>query len=172
KSIVAIPHEQRLEARDGSGKALWSFTAGGRITGAPLFENGRFFFGSHDGWVYGVNASDGTLAWRFLAAPYERKIVVDNQLESSWPVYGVVLHEGLLCFSAGLHPEAGGGIYVYGVDPRTGDLKWKKILRKPPVRVVPGEKTSIVPNRILNDALKSDGQVLSLPGITFGPGTT
>ena len=172
KTIVAIPHEHRLEARDSNGKPVWSFTAGGRITGAPVLENGRCFFGSHDGWVYSVNVSDGSLAWRFLAAPYERKIVVDNQLESSWPVYGVVLHEGLICFSAGLHPEAGGGIYVYGVEPKSGELRWKKILRKPSVKIAVGAKVSVAPNRILNDVLKSDGQTLSLPGISFDSKTS
>ena len=172
RTYVGLTHEQRVEARDAAGKALWSFTAGGRVSGAPLLEGGLCIFGSHDGWVYALKAADGTLAWRFLAAPYERKVVVDSQLESSWPVYGVVLHEGLVCFSAGLHPEVGGGISVYGVDPKSGTLRWKKVLRKGPVKVEAKNRSPITPNRILNDALASDGKLLSLPGITFDPRTT
>jgi outer membrane protein assembly factor BamB len=170
--LFALSHEHRLEARDLAGKALWSFTAGGRLSGPPLVVGNRCIFGCHDGWVYAVELADGTLAWRFQAAPYERKIVVDGQLESAYPVYGVVLHEGLLCFSAGLHPEAGNGIWVYGADPETGDLRWKKNLRKSAVKIAANGKTAVVPNRILNDVLVSDGKSLSLPGITFDPRTT
>lgn len=172
RTVVALTHEHRVEARDASGKSAWSFTAGGRITGPPLVEGGRCFVGSHDGWVTALDAATGVPAWRFMAAPSERKIVVDGQLESSWPVYGVVMHEGMICFSAGLHPEAGGGIWVYGVQPESGDLVWKKVLRKAPVKLAANGKTPVVPNRILNDVLASDGKVLSLPGITFDSRTT
>ncbi len=173
-AIVVESAKHRLEARDAAGKTLWSFTAGGRITGPPLIHEGLCLFGSHDGWVYALRTEDGALAWRFRASPYERKYVADQQLESSWPVYGVTLHEGLVCFSAGLHPEVGGGIYVYGLEPATGTMKWKKGLRKPPFPLAGKERKPppVVPNRILNDALKSDGTSLSLPGIAFDPRTT
>ncbi len=174
KIFVARIHEHRMEARDSSGRALWSVTAGGRITGPPLVRDGLCFFGAHDGWVYAVRVEDGVLAWRFRAAPYERKVVSNNQLESSWPVFGVTLHEGLLCFSAGLHPEIGGGIAVYGVEPATGSIKWKKVVRKGPV-VLEGtvkRPPPVVPNRVLNDALRSEGGALILPGLSFSPGTT
>lgn len=97
-----------------------------------VYKEGLCLFGCHDGWVYALRIPDGSLAWRFLAAPYERKIVAYSQLESSWPVYGVVIHQGHICASAGLHPEAGGGIYVYGLEPKTGRLLWKRFLSKSP----------------------------------------
>jgi outer membrane protein assembly factor BamB len=148
---------------------LWQFTAGGRISSPPVVQDGLVHFGSHDGWVYCINANTGNLVWRFMAAPYERKIVVSSQVESSWPVFGLVMHRGMVCFSAGYHPEAGGGVYVYGLEPMTGKLVWKKVLRREPVRYDGKGKVSIKPNLILNDVLKSDGQVLSLPGIQFSP---
>ncbi|MCX5684970.1 MAG: PQQ-binding-like beta-propeller repeat protein [Planctomycetota bacterium] len=169
RTYVARVHEHRLECRDASGKVLWAFTADGRISGPPVVQAGLCIFGSHDGWVYCLKADPGVRIWRFLAAPYERKMIVAGQLESSWPVYGVVMHAGLVCFAAGRHPEAGGGIYVYGLQPKTGELVWKKVLRRAPVAYDGKGKFSIKPNRILNDALKSDGQALSLPGITFTP---
>jgi hypothetical protein len=172
RSYVAVIHEHRLEARGEDGKPLWSFAAGGRISAPPVLHDGLCLFGSHDGWVYAVRTADGALAWRFLAAPYERKMAAYNQLESSWPVYGVALHEGLVCFSAGLHPEVGGGIHAYGVEPATGALRWKKVLRKPPVALAPRKKQAVVPNRILNDALRSEGGALHLPGIQFTPADT
>jgi hypothetical protein len=169
KTFVAAVHEHRLECRDAAGKVLWAFTADGRISGPPVVQDSLVFFGSHDGWIYCVSANTGNLIWRFLAAPYQRKMIVAGQLESSWPVYGVVMHKDLVCFSAGLHPEAGGGIYVYGLQPKTGELVWKKVLCRAPVVYDGKGKFSIKPNRILNDVLKSDGQALSLPGITFTP---
>jgi len=86
----------------------------------------------------------------------------------------VTMHEGLLCFSAGLHPEVGGGIYAYGVEPSTGELKWKKVIRKEPFPLEGASKRTapVVPNRILNDALRSEGGELVLPGLTFTPRTT
>jgi hypothetical protein len=174
KTFVARIHEHRMEARDASGRALWSVTTGGRISGPPLVHEGVCFFGSHDGWVYGVRADDGVLLWRFRAAPYDRKYISNNQLESSWPVFGVTLHEGLLCFSAGLHPEIGGGIFVYGVEPATGSVKWKKVIRKGLVVLEGTAKRPppVVPNRVLNDALRSEGGSLILPGLRFDPTTT
>ncbi len=169
KTFTAVVHEHRMEARDPQGKALWSFTAGGRISSPPVVHDGLCLFGSHDGWIYAVRASDGSLAWRFMAAPCERRMVINGQLESSWPVYGVVLHEGLVCFSAGLHPEVGGGIHVYGLEPKTGALGWKLAIRKAPVPLEAKNRKPVVPNRVLNDALKSEGGELVLPGIRFVP---
>jgi outer membrane protein assembly factor BamB len=168
-TCVAITHEHRLEARDAAGKAIWSFTAGGRISSPPVIADGLCLFGSHDGWVYCLSAATGELAWRFMAAPYEHKVVAYGQLESSWPVYGVVMHEGLACFSSGVHPEVGGGIFVYGVEPGTGKIAWKKVFSRGPVLYDGKSRMAIRPNRILNDVLKTDGPALSLPGITFEP---
>jgi len=169
RTYAAVVHEHRLECRDAAGKALWTFTAGGRITGPPLVDGGLCFFGSHDGYVYCVKAGTGERVWRFLAAPYERKMTVAGQLESSWPVFGVAMHQGALCFSAGYHPEVGGGIYIYGLDPATGKLAWEKVVRRAPVAYDGKGRYAIKPNRVLNDCLASDGEALSLPGIRFAP---
>ncbi len=169
KMFVAVVQEHRLEARDSRGKTIWSFTAGGRISGPPVIHEGLCIFGSHDGRVYAVRASDGSPAWRFTAAPYERRIVVDGQIESSWPVYGVVMHEGAVSFSAGLHPELGGGIRVYGLEPGTGRMRWSLSIRKQPVVLEAMDRKQVVPNRVLNDTLRSEGGELVLPGIRFTP---
>ena len=171
-TLVAVIHEHRLEARDAAGKVLWSFTAGGRVSSPPVVHEGLCLFGSHDGWVYCLKAADGAPLWRFLAAPYQRKSVAYGQLESSWPVYGVAMHDGKVCFAAGVHPEVGGGIYIYGLEPKTGRLAWKKVLRRSPVVADGKTRSTIRPNRILGDVLKSDGQALSLPGLIFTPEMT
>ena len=169
RTFVAVTHEHRMECRDDAGKVAWSFTAGGRISSPPVIQDGLCLFGSHDGWVYALRAADGTPAWQFLAAPYDRRVVVCGQLESSWPVYGVTMHDGRLVASAGVHPEVGGGIHVYGLDPKTGHVAWKKVLARGPVLCDGKSKIRIRPNRILNDVPKSEGTMLSLPGITFDP---
>jgi outer membrane protein assembly factor BamB len=136
-SLVAVVNEHRLEARTG-GRVAWSFVAGGRISTPPVVEGGRVFVGSHDGFVTCVDLKDGRLLWRFLAAPNHRRIVAYGQLESSWPVYGVVLHNGLIACSAGRHPELDGGIYFYGLDPANGAVKWQGRLHADAEAVVGG----------------------------------
>ena len=89
-----------------------------------MIHQGLAIFGCHDGYVYAVNLVDGSPAWRFLAAPADRRHVVMNQVESVWPVFGVVLHEGKLYFSAGKHAELDGGVHFYCLDPATGQMKW------------------------------------------------
>ena len=64
--------------------------------------------------------------------------------------------------------------FVYGVEPATGSLKWKKLIRKGPV-VLEGTKKRpppVVPNRVLSGALRSEGGSLILPGLSFEPTTT
>lgn len=166
REIVAVIHEHRVECRQ-NGKRIWSFTAGGRVSQPPIVDQGRCFFGAHDGCLYCVNAEDGKLLWRFLAAPYERQFISHGQIESSWPVYNAVMSDGKVCCSAGLHPETGGGIHVWGLDPATGAIAWHKHLVRSELTVKPGGK--IAPNRVMNSPLRSDGKQLSIVGISFSP---
>lgn len=125
--LVAVVNEHRVEARRGD-RVAWSFVADGRISAPPLVHEGRVCVGAHDGWMSCLDLKDGRVLWRFLAAPNHRKIVAYGQLESSWPVYGAVVHEGLFAVSAGRHPELDGGIFFYGLDPATGHVRWSKRL--------------------------------------------
>ncbi|MBL7187722.1 MAG: PQQ-binding-like beta-propeller repeat protein [Phycisphaerae bacterium] len=105
----------------GAGDRLWEFTAGGRIDSPPTIHNGRALFGSADGWVYCLDASDGALIWRFRAAPQEWLMGVDSQLESVWPVPGSVLAKGdHVYFVAGRSSYLDGGLHAYQLDVKTG----------------------------------------------------
>jgi len=174
--LVAVIHEHRLEARDADGKVAWSFVAGGRISGPPLVHGDAVYFGAHDGWVYAVSLADGAPRWRYFAAPYERKMVAYGQLESSWPVYGVALHNGLICASAGLHPELGGGVYVCGLDPKSGAAVFRRALRKPPAEITTAANGkasgNIVPHCFLNEPIRSDGEQLCIGPFAFRPDET
>jgi outer membrane protein assembly factor BamB len=110
-----------LDAADGS--RLWSYTAGARIDSPPTWHDGQLLFGSRDGWVYCLRADDGALAWRFRAAPGERRIVGFDQVESAWPVPGSVLvQNGVAYVAAGRSSFLDGGVRLYGLDPTDGKL--------------------------------------------------
>jgi len=105
-----------------TGKLLWRFTAEGRVDSPPTFYEGLVLFGSRDGAVYCLRASDGELAWRFL--PLERRLIgAYGQVESAWPVCGSVLvQNGLAYFAAGRNSFTDGGIFVFALDARTGKV--------------------------------------------------
>jgi len=116
----------------GSGKTLWTFTAGGRIDSPPTIAGELALFGSADGYVYCVRAEDGALVWRFLAAPCDRRIMVHDQLESVWPVHGsVLLSDGVAYCTAGRSTYLDGGIRVYALEPATGKVLHQTTLSGP-----------------------------------------
>ncbi|KPL19328.1 MAG: hypothetical protein AMJ75_12655 [Phycisphaerae bacterium SM1_79] len=110
-----------LDARNG--KTRWAFTAGGRVDSAPTIYRGLVLFGCADGWIYCLRLSDGEQVWRFCAAPEELKTVSLGQVESVWPVHGSVLvQDGLAYAAAGRSSYIDGGIFLYGLDPMTGEV--------------------------------------------------
>ena len=68
-----------------------------------------------------MRATDGQLAWRFQAAPNDRRLVAHGQLESVWPVHGSTLVEDdRIYVAAGRHSYFDGGICLYQLDLATG----------------------------------------------------
>lgn len=122
--LVAAVEAHTVHALDAAtGKPVWSFTTGGRVDSPPTMDRGRAFFGSADGWVYCLRVADGSLVWRFRAAPQDRRLVAYDQLESAWPVSGsVLLEKGALYFVAGRSAFLDGGLRVVRLDPETGRL--------------------------------------------------
>jgi outer membrane protein assembly factor BamB len=120
--FVAAIDQHTLHVLDAArGRELWQYTVGGRIDSPPTLYQGGVLFGSADGWIYCLRASDGTLAWRFRAAPRERYHVACEQVESVWPVSGSVLvEEGVVYGVAGRSMFLDGGLRLVRLDPRTG----------------------------------------------------
>ena len=111
-----------LEAR--RGEVRWTFATRGPIKMPPTIWEGRAYVGSGDGHVYALEAATGRLLWRFRAAPVERLIMVYGNLCSTWPVNtGVLVHEGVAYFAAGIIDHD--GTYVYALDAKTGRIKWQ-----------------------------------------------
>jgi outer membrane protein assembly factor BamB len=106
-----------------TGKEVWSFTAGGRVDSPPTIFEGFAYFGSADGYVYCVDASNGKLGWRYLAAKADRRILSFEQLESSWPIHGSVLVRGGEVYAvAGRSAFLDGGMRLCRIDAKTGKL--------------------------------------------------
>ena len=122
KVLLAAIDTHTIHALDAStGKPAWTFTAGGRIDSPPTIHEGRVLFGSADGWVYSLRAADGALAWRFRAAPLDRRLMAYEQLESVWPVSGSVLvQNGSVYCVAGRSAFLDGGLRLLRLDPATG----------------------------------------------------
>jgi outer membrane protein assembly factor BamB len=123
KVFVCDIHTHMLYTLDkNTGEIKWTYTADGRIDSPPAYYKGMVLFGSRDGWVYCLRASDGTLAWRFKDLP-DRLIGAFGQLESAWPVSGsVLILNDKLYFAAGRSSYLDGGIFIYALNPRTGAL--------------------------------------------------
>jgi len=123
KAFVADVDAHTVMAFDAaSGELVWEYTTGGRVDSPPTYHKGLVLFGSRDGWLYCLRASDGELAWRFKDLP-DRLIGTFGQMESAWPVNGsVLIKNDIAYFNAGRSSFLDGGIFVYGLDPETGDV--------------------------------------------------
>ncbi len=156
------------------GKLLWRFSADARVDSPPTYYQGLVLFGSRDGSVYCLRASDGAIAWRFR--PLEQRVICAyGQPESAWPISGSVLvRDGLAYFAAGRNSFADGGIFLYAVDPRTGKVVHQKRMYGPY-----GENSFPIENREVvkgmsiegfkSDVFLADDQLLYLRHQAFTP---
>ena len=159
KVFVSDLHRGALIALDAaSGHLLWKVSTGGRIDGPPALWNGLCLFGSHDGWVYALRASDGALAWRTRAAPIEQRMVAFGAVESSWPVIGpVVLSDNKIFVSAGRATETDGGLALLSLSPDTGKQIWASRAENSP--------------GFQNDLLRMNGGKLVMHTLQMDPAT-
>ncbi len=129
KLFVAARDKHTVYALDaGTGKQLWAYTTGGQTDTPPTYHNGLVLFGSADGYVYALRASDGVLAWRFRAAPIDRRMMAWERIESAWPVHGSVLvrkdatGRSVAYCTAGRSIYLDGGIRFLRIEAETGTL--------------------------------------------------
>lgn len=107
-----------------TGEFRWRFFTEGPVRLAPAVFDGRVFFGSDDGYVYCVNAEDGSLLWRSSAAPAHDRVVGNSRMISKWPVRtGVLVEENRVWVVAGILPSF--GVHLSCFDAGTGDLLWR-----------------------------------------------
>jgi outer membrane protein assembly factor BamB len=119
--VAAVDRHAVHALNADTGRPLWRFTAGGRVDSPPTIHEGRVMFGSRDGYVYCLRATDGALIWRYQAAPEDRRLVSYEQVESVWPVHGsVLIKNGALYTVAGRTMFMDGGLRFLKLDPVTG----------------------------------------------------
>ncbi len=145
-----------LDAADGS--VLWRYLAGGRVDSPPTCHKGFVLFGSRDGWVHCLRATDGVLAWRFKDLP-DKMIGAFGRLESAWPVCGsVLLQNDIAYFAAGRSSFLDGGIFLYGLNPRTGEVIHRRQAYGPFDKETGFPSTG--PGAFKSDILVTDGKLL------------
>ncbi|MHB8903118.1 MAG: outer membrane protein assembly factor BamB family protein, partial [Thermoguttaceae bacterium] len=109
-----------------SGKERWRFITEGPVRFAPAAGDGKVYFTSDDGYLYCLNAADGSLRWKFRGAPAdkrERVLLGNGRLVSLWPARGgPVLDKGIVYFAAGLWPTY--GVFVHALDAQSGQVVW------------------------------------------------
>lgn len=169
--LVAQKNAHTIHCLDAeTGAPCWSRIVGGRIDSAPTIYRGRVLFGSTDGWVHCLDMTDGELAWRFRAAPDERRVVVLNQLESAWPAHGSVLvQNGVVYCSAGRSSFLDGGIHLYALDPATGEIQYENQLDSQPPDVNHDAGRPFDMDGAKADLLVGDGTDLYLYQNRFSP---
>ena len=116
--LVASSSTDSVTAYDTSnGKPLWRFDTEGPVRFAPVLHESRAYFGSDDGNFYCLNIEDGSLLWKFRAAPSNRKAIGNERLISVWPIRGgAVLKNGKIYFTSGVWPFEGTFLYILNAE--------------------------------------------------------
>ncbi|MHC4726167.1 MAG: outer membrane protein assembly factor BamB family protein [Planctomycetota bacterium] len=167
--FLALNDEHQIAALNSNdGQTHWKFFTGARIDSPPTYYKGMVLFGSADGFVYCLDASNGKLKWRFQAAPEDRHIGAFGQLESAWPINGSVLViNGTAYFAAGRTSQLDGGIYLYGLDAITGRLRCQNKLEGPHYNVNNISQNYQLPMGTLPDIMQSDGNAIYMRDVVF-----
>ncbi|MBL7187421.1 MAG: PQQ-binding-like beta-propeller repeat protein [Phycisphaerae bacterium] len=170
--FVASVDTHTVHAADAaSGAKLWSYTTGGRVDSPPTVYKGCVLFGSADGWVYCLRASDGALAWRFRAAPHDLRTMSYEQIESVWPVSGSVLVQDRVAYAlAGRSVFLDGGMRMFRLDPLTGKKLSETILDDRDPRTGENLQSRIERKKMpvaLPDVLSSDGRFVYMRSQRF-----
>ncbi|MFO7902262.1 MAG: PQQ-binding-like beta-propeller repeat protein [Pirellulaceae bacterium] len=163
--LVAATDKHQVHALDAdTGQKLWSYQAAARIDSPPTIDQGGVLFGSADGRVYCLRLEDGALVWTFHAAPKDRQIMVDGQLESAWPVSGSLLVvDGTAYFAVGRNSYLDGGMFLCKLDAKTGKKLDQQLL------AVDQEKRDggITSGGYLPDVLAAKGDSIFMRGSRF-----
>lgn len=112
------------------GKRLWSFFTDGPVRFAPTIAAKRVYCGSDDGFVYCLDAQDGSLVWSERAGGADM-IWGNEQLISVWPVRtSVLVQDGSVYWAAGLFPRE--GLYLCQRNAGDGQDGWTVDVPLPP----------------------------------------
>jgi len=106
------------------GEIRWTFFTEGPVRFAPTVYSSRVYVGSDDGYVYCLDAKDGSLVWKYRAGPSDEKVIGNGRMISLWPVRtGVLVDDGNVYFAAGVFPYE--GLYICALKAEDGSVVWK-----------------------------------------------
>ncbi len=110
-----------LEA--ATGRERWTFFTDAPIRFAPVLWKDRVFVASDDGVLYCLAAGTGKELWRKRGGPQRDMVLGHGRPISRWPARGgPAIVDDVLYFGAGIWPAE--GIYLYALDPQSGEVKW------------------------------------------------
>ncbi len=112
--LYAANYDNKLHALDmATGAEKWAVEAADWIWSAPALDNGRLYYADNDGFVYAVDALDGSPLW-------EKPAQVAGPVQAS-PVYA----GGRLYIASTGDPKEGTGLLV-ALDADTGLQQWQQ----------------------------------------------
>jgi outer membrane protein assembly factor BamB len=122
--FVSLLQPGQVVALDATtGNELWRYTCGAPLDSPPTYHEGRIYIGAHDGLIYCLDAISGLLAWSFNAAPETKYMVAQDRVESVWPASGnLLVQNGTVYAVAGRSTYLDGGMFLWGLDPKSGDV--------------------------------------------------
>jgi polyvinyl alcohol dehydrogenase (cytochrome) len=104
----------------------WAFgiPAAASVYGQPTVVDGRVFFSSDTGWVYGLDAGTGCIHWSFQA-----QTGVRSAIQIGWSKAGT---QKYAAYFGDIHGN------VYAVDAANGELLWKHLIDPHPLSRITG----------------------------------
>lgn len=112
-----------LQSTDGS--IAWRKVANSAVRIAPAYDSQKVYFGSDDGFVYCVNASDGSDVWKVNPSGNLTMVPSSWKMVNLFPSRtGVLVQGGNAYFGAGMVPWK--AQYLMAVNASTGTQVWKQ----------------------------------------------
>lgn len=102
-----------------TGQQNWFYRSDGAVRFPPSHSNGKLYFGSDDGYAYCIDATNGSLVWKYSPATDKRVIMNNGNLITQWPIRtGMAVLDGKVYFAASLVPWQ--STYLCSIDADTG----------------------------------------------------
>ncbi len=106
-----------------TGIEKWRFYTDGPVRFAPVVYKDKLYFASDDGYLYCLDAKNGSLVRKFSGGPAQNKVIGNDRLISMWPMRGgPVLYEGKIYFAASIWPFM--GTFIHAIEAETGEAIW------------------------------------------------
>ena len=117
--------DDKVHALDAStGELQWTFCSDAPIRFAPAAWRDRLFVAGDDGRLYCLSIDTGEPIWRRRGGPRNDMLLGNDRMISRWPARGgPVVMDDVVYFGAGIWPSE--GIFLYALDPLTGEVIWK-----------------------------------------------